>query len=216
MPPRAGGVVHAHCSLFVVHCSDTNLPHHAPPRQAGIFRTMKICWTPSRPMFTGLHSEMRQTTLEIVRFSKPPIPRSRIPNPGMAYGIGHPMSHPREDRTSSVRWVSWRTGTGRKGRKRDNLEPWTGPLETKNPAGRTIRGVTKSFLGYRRTMLASAESSIKRKQRKQRARNPMARSRGFTVKHGQRFRREGSPWRIDGSKDCDQAGNRSPLRSLPG
>ena len=52
-------------------------------------------------MFTGLHSEMRQTVQEFVRFSKP---RFRIPNLGMAYAkhrtsnvsprrIGHPLSY---------------------------------------------------------------------------------------------------------------------------
>lgn len=50
---------------------------------------------------------------------------------------------------------------------------------TKNPAWRTIRGVTKSFLSYRRTILAKAESSISRKQMKHKARKPRARMRGF-------------------------------------
>ena len=111
-PPHHLASQHSRLDLFQTHsipfvsstapCGDgPNLPHHAPPRQAGICRTMRICWTPSRPMFTGLPSEMRQTTQEFVRFSKP---RFRIPNLGMAYAK-HRTSNvsPWGDRTSSVR-----------------------------------------------------------------------------------------------------------------
>ncbi len=41
---------------------------------------------------------------------------------------------------------SWRRGEGRKGRKGTTGCPWTGPLETKNPAWRTIRGVKETRL----------------------------------------------------------------------
>lgn len=54
-------------------------------------------------MFTGLHSEMRQTTQEFVRFSRPPIPRSQIPNPESSYAVWQ------KDRTSNV--APWRDRT---------------------------------------------------------------------------------------------------------
>lgn len=42
------------------------------------------------------------------------------------------------DRTSSVRWVSWRRGEGRKGRKGTTWSPWTGQLwQRKSPKGIT-------------------------------------------------------------------------------
>lgn len=51
-------------------------------------------------------------------------------------------------------------------------------------------------------MLAKADNSIRRKQKRQRARNPRARRRGFTIGHGQGFRREGSRKRSPVSMDC--------------
>jgi hypothetical protein len=68
-----------------------------------------------------------------------PDPRSRIPNPGMAYAKDRTSNvSPWGDRTSIVRWVSWRTGTGREGRKGTTWSPWTGQLwQRKSPKGIT-------------------------------------------------------------------------------
>jgi len=102
--------------------------------------------------------------------------------------IGHPMSdgYPGE----RVRVGRKKAGSGKR-EGRDNLGAWTGQLwQRKSPKGITQGAATKSFLGYRRTILAKAESSIRRKHKAQRARKPRARRRGFTAKHGQRSRRE--------------------------
>jgi len=62
--------------------------------------------------------------------------------------------------------VSWRTGTGRKGRKRKTWSPWTGQLwQRKGPAGRTMRGVAKGEPGYRLPFPARADKSINRKHK---------------------------------------------------
>jgi hypothetical protein len=177
---------------------------------------MRICWTPSRPMFTGLHSEMRQTAPQFVRFSNPPIPdpRSRIPNHGMRYG---------KDRTSSV--APWGVGhrlsdgypgeggmVGKEGRK----EGTSGPLDNKKPRMENHTGREgNETLSYSRSD-ARADKSIRRKQKRQRARNPRARTKGFTVKRGQRFRREGIRKQSPVSKGYAQADRDSHPRSLPG
>jgi hypothetical protein len=132
-----------------------------------------------------------------------PDPKPRIPNPGMAYGKDRTSNvSPWGDRTSNVRWVSWRTGTGREGRKEaKNLEPMDWPtMAKKKPQGDYQRGREgNEALSYSRSE-ASAERSIKRKQKRQRARKPRARRRGFTAKHEQRFHREGSRSQIPVSK----------------
>ena len=156
-----------------------NLPHHHPPRQAGICRTMRICWT-------------------------------QDPNPKSRYGVWQ------KDRTSSVspRGIGHRVSdgypgkgvrVGKEGRKRegrDNLEPMDWPTKAKKrPQGDYPRGREgNETLSYSRPN-ARADKSIKRKQRKHKARKPKARRMGFTVKHGQRFRREGSRKRSPVSKD---------------
>lgn len=87
--------------------------------------------------------------------------------------------------------VSWRKGTGRKEGKREAGSgkriawgPWTGPLGNKKPrmANHTGREVNEA-LTYSRPD-ARAETSIRRKQTRQRARKPKARRRGFMAWNG--------------------------------
>ena len=71
-------------------------------------------------------------------------------------------------------------GSGKEG-KRDNLGAMDWPTrQRKGPKG-IPWGVNKSFLGYRRTILARAESSMRRKQRAHKARKPKARRSSFTA-----------------------------------
>ena len=99
--------------------------------------------------------------------------------------------------------------------KEGRKEGTSGPLDNKKPrrANHTGREGNET-LSYSRSE-ASAESSIKRKQRKHKARKPRARMMGFTAKHGQRFRREGIRSRIPGSMGYAQAGTDSHPQSLP-
>lgn len=93
--------------------------------------------------------------------------------------------------------VSWQRGEGRKGRKGEGT---SGPLGNKKPrmANHTGREENEA-ISYRRTILARAERSIRRKQKRQRARKPKARSRGFMAR---RNNASVEPTRGDATPEC--------------
>jgi len=185
--------------------SSGNLPHHedlldaipanvyGPPKRNAADRTI-IC-----PIF---QTQIPKSESRYAVWQKD---RTSIVSPRR---IGHPMSdgYPGE----RVRVGRKKAGSGkREGRKEGRKGsgttwcPWIGPLrQRKTPHGEPYGARRKRSLSYRLTILARAESSISRKQRKQRARKPKARRRGFTAKHGQRFRQEGIRWQSPVSKDC--------------
>lgn len=169
------------------------------------------CWTPSRPMFTGLHSEMRQTAPQFVRFSRP---RSQIPKSEIGYAvcgmprIGHPMSHPGGiGHPMSDGYPGERVRVGKEGRK----EGTSGPLDKEKPRRASHTGREENeTLSYSR-LDARADKSIKRKQRKQRARNPRARTKGFIRSCRSKGERKGT--RGDKSRRAPRCTLRSNMRA---